>query len=267
MEASSSDSPVSITPEIPPLSIEEARRILLRLEDVLASGETILIGGQAVALWVSYFEPLLGGLEADRVASKDIDFQGSSTLLAQAAALLGGDLRVPSIDHFTPIIGIVTFLDSDGYERQLDLLDRPYGLQPADITASAIPVEVSRPDGTILHLSVMHPERCMESRVQNTNLPNKQTGLAWRQLRASITCTRAFSAELLDAGRTRDVLKLNERIFRFAQEQRSARLALDKDIEVFDAVLDDERLPDKFRTIRLPQMQERIRALRERRST
>jgi hypothetical protein len=62
----------------------------------------------------------------------------------------------------------------------------------------------------------------------------------------------------------RDVLKLNERIFRFAQEDRSSKLASDRDIEVFDAVLDDERLPEMFRTVRLSQMRDRIRALRER---
>jgi hypothetical protein len=253
-----------IHPEIPPLTIEEARRILSALEDVLSAGETILIGGQAVALWVSYFEPVLDDLDAGGVASKDLDFQGSKALLAQAAKLLGGEARIPSIDHITPMVGIVTFLDSDGHQRQLDVLDRPYGLQPADVADSAIPLEISRPDGTILRLSVMHPERCMESRLQNTDLPNKRTELAWRQLRASIACTRAFCGELLEAGRTRDVLKLNERIFYFAKDQRAARVALDRDIEVFDAVLDDERLPEKFRTIRLPQMREQIGALRRR---
>jgi hypothetical protein len=60
-------------------------------------------------------------------------------------------------------------------------------------------------------------------------------------------------------------LSLNERIFRFAQEDRSSRLSLGRGIEVFDAVLDDERLPEKFRTIRLPQMQDRIRTLRQQR--
>lgn len=262
--SSSSTSAASIPPEIPPLRIEEAQRILSALEDVLGAGEAILIGGQAVALWVSYFEPLLEDLDAWRVASKDVDFQGSKALLAQAAKLLGGEARIPAIDHVTPVVGIVTFLDSDGYQRQLDVLDRPYGLRPTDVSNSAIPLEVSRPDGTVLRLLVMHPERCMESRVQNTGLPNKHTELAWRQLRASIACTRAFSSELLNAGRARDVLKLNERIFHFAQHARSASLAHDMDIEVFDAVLDDERLPEKFRTVRLPQMREHIGALRQR---
>jgi len=107
----------------------------------------------------------------------------------------------------------------------------------------------------------------MESRVHNSVLANKQTDLAWRQLEASVACARAFSRLLLDErGETaiRDVLKLNERIFRFAQEDRCARLAAERGVEVFDAVLDDERLPEKFRTVRLPQMRERIRSLRER---
>jgi hypothetical protein len=114
---------------------------------------------------------------------------------------------------------------------------------------------------------VMHPERCMESRVHNSALTSKQTELAWRQLRASILCARAFSELLLDergAAGVRDVLNLNERIFRFAQTDRCGCLARDMGIEVFDALLDDERLPEKFRAIRLPQMQDGIRHLRER---
>lgn len=59
------------------------------------------------------------------------------------------------------------------------------------------------------------------------------------------------------------MLKLNERIFRFAQEERCSKLASDRGIEAFDAVLDDERLPKKFRTVRLSQMQDRIRTLRQ----
>jgi aspartate/tyrosine/aromatic aminotransferase len=44
-------------------------------------------------------------------------------------------------------------------------------------------------------------------------------------------------------------------------------LASDRGIETFDAVLNDERLPEKFRTVRLPQMRDRIRTLRERSSS
>jgi hypothetical protein len=60
-----------------------------------------------------------------------------------------------------------------------------------------------------------------------------QTDLAWRQLRASIPCARAFSQLLLDErgeAAIRDVLELNERIFRFAQEDRSSQPPQHRDL-------------------------------------
>jgi len=159
------------------------------------------------------------------------------------------------------------FLDSDGRKRRLDFLENVYGMNSDDIRSTAIEVDLLLGQGRQVPVWVMHPERCLESRVHNSALPNKQTDLAWRQLGASICSARAFSRLLLDErgeAAVRDVLNLNERIFRFAQGDRCARLALDRDIEAFDAVLDDERLPEKFRTVSLPQMRDRIRALRRR---
>jgi hypothetical protein len=88
-----------------------------------------------------------------------------------------------------------------------------------------------------------------EEQQSEAELPplNKQTDLAWRQLRASILCARAFSQLLLDERgevAVRDVLKLNERIFRFAQEDPCSKLASDRGIEAFNAVPDDEPLPE-----------------------
>jgi hypothetical protein len=143
-----------------------------------------------------------------------------------------------------------------------------YGMNSEDIRRTAIEAELLVNEDRQVNVWVMHPERCMESRVHNSALSNKQTDLAWRQLRTSILCARAFGQLLLDErgeAVVRDVLKLNERIFRFAQEERCSKLASDRGIEAFDAILDDERLPKKFRTVRLPQMQDRIRTLRERR--
>jgi hypothetical protein len=141
-----------------------------------------------------------------------------------------------------------------------------YGMNAEDIRQTAIEAELVIDEDRQVNVWIMHPERCMESRVHNSALANKQTDLAWRQLRASILCARAFSQLLLDERgevAVRDVLKLNERIFHFAQEDRCSKLASDRGIEAFDTVLDDERLPEKFRTVRLPQMRERIRVMRQ----
>jgi len=41
------------TDEVPPLTLKEAERIIARLEEVVRDDKVVLIGGQAVALWVA----------------------------------------------------------------------------------------------------------------------------------------------------------------------------------------------------------------------
>lgn len=220
-----------------------------------------------MSVWIGQLEDRLGDkLTTVPVVSRDIDFLGNTSDLQRAGNLLGGQVQVAGWQRRTPLAGAAMFLDSDGHKRRLDFLESVYGMNSEDIRTTAIEIDLLPGADRQVPVWVMHPERCMESRVHNSGLANKQTDLAWRQLEASIACARAFSRLLLDErgeAAVRDVLKLNERIFRFAQQDRCARLALDRKIEAFDAVLDDERLPEKFRTVRLPQMQDRIRTLRE----
>ena len=44
----------------PPLTVEEAARILGRMEEVVAAKDVVLIGGQAVALWAARLSDFLG---------------------------------------------------------------------------------------------------------------------------------------------------------------------------------------------------------------
>jgi hypothetical protein len=178
------------------------------------------------------------------------------------AELLDGRVHLSRWEDRTPLTGVAIFVDAHGHERRLDVMRSVYGMRSDDIRDTAIGIDVRLDGGRQVRIWVMHPERCMESRAYNSALPNKQTDLAWRQLRASILCARAFSELLLDErgeAAVRDVLNLNERIFQFAQTDRCRRLALHDGIEVFDAVLDDDRLPEDFRMIRLKQMREAIR--------
>ena len=254
--------------DAPPLNLDQAEQIIARLEALVRERRVVLVGGQAVAIWTAQLESRMqGALNTELVASHDIDLLGNAADLQQAAELLDARVRLARWEDRTTLAGVAIFLDSDGHERRLDVLESAYGMNSEDVRNTAVEIDFLLSDGRHVHAWVMHPERCMESRVHNSTLANKQTNLAWRQLRASILCARAFTQLLLDERgepAVRDALNLNERIFRFAQDHRSARLALDRDIEVFDAVLDDERLPEKFRTVRLPQMRERIHVLRQR---
>ena len=245
-----------MTQRPPPLTPDEAASILGRIEEVVATNEVVLIGGQAVAIWATQLVEYLGAeFDQTAVASSDVDFQGAEGPLRRAAELLGGTLWMAVIDDVSPMVGMAVFQDSEGYERELDFLPKPHGLMARDVAKSAIRIHVKHPDRHEIPLWIIHPQRCLESRIVNSGLPGKDTPLAWAQVRASIGCARAFSRAQLDvaegtpalAETCRTVLKLNERTFKFARDNIFARqVALEREIDCFDAVLCDPRLGERF---------------------
>ncbi|MHB1834564.1 MAG: hypothetical protein ACYCXW_06325 [Solirubrobacteraceae bacterium] len=59
---------------LPPLGIQEAERIIARLEEVVSQRHAILVGGQAVALWTAYLEAHFDGhVTIAQVVSSDLD--------------------------------------------------------------------------------------------------------------------------------------------------------------------------------------------------
>lgn len=255
----------------PPLPRKEVQRILARLSPLSAEGKIVLIGGQAVAWWTYFLGLGSAGGRIQIFTSEDIDFEGAARSARIAADLLGGEVRVPEIDHHTPNTGQVLFTDSDGFRREIDFLGSPIGLDATDVRASAVPMNVPDDEGNEVPVLVMHPERCMESRVHNVVALGTIGEIAMAQLRRSIACAREWSRFLLgdksigERKRMRAVLDLNERIFsRSLRSLNFRRLALDHDVEPFEAVLVDDRLPAKFRERRYPQMEGQVRAARER---
>ena len=76
-----------------------------------------------------------------------------------------------------------------------------------------------------------------------------------KQLRASVFCAREFLRELLDEQHARAVLTLSERIFRFARATLEGREVYDRyQVDPFQAVVTDPRLPLPFNDQRYPQM-------------
>lgn len=233
------------------------------MREVVGNRDVVLIGGQAVSLWVAQLEDRLGGSTPELVASKDIDFQGDSNAFKRATELLDGEGRVPRFGEVPPMSGVAVFRDSDGWARHLDFLPQPYGLEREQVVAHAIEVTTTGPDGAEVSFHVMHPLHVLESRICNASLPSKQTDLAWRQLRAAIACARTFHVALLDLAADEDlratirrILDYNESVFRLATSNRQARNEIAaQGIDIFGAaVTDDERLPQLFYERRLPQM-------------
>jgi hypothetical protein len=254
----------------PPLRAEEVQRVLGLLEPLSQKAQIVLVGGQALAFWSARFAEPEG--EISVVASKDIDFEGSADSARLAGRLLGGKVMIPSPREPSPVTGVVTFIDSEGIDRSLDFIGAPRGLTAQDVRETAIHVDLLglSDDEEGPTLWVMHPERCMESRIYNTIElgRNDESGLG--QLKVSIPVARRWSESLLEdemiAGheRQRAVLKLNERIFKLCCDDRCFQAVRRKyDLDPFDAVLADERLPSEFNAKRYPQMRERLASIRD----
>ena len=254
----------------PPLRDEEVQRILGLLEPLSVDRSIVLVGGQAVAFWTRFLQERSSEVAAfTPLVSKDIDFEGSARAVRRAADLLTARVRLASIDDHTPNTGIVLFIDADGVEREIDFIDEPLGLRARDVRDTAVRLIVS--GGEVRYevlVWVMHPERCMESRIYNAQVLGKTDALAMRQLQASIVCAREWSRYLLDEDsspeRVRAVLRINERIFRKCMRDihfRAAQLALG--IDPFEALLVDHcALPVRFRETRYPQMRQQLEGRR-----
>jgi hypothetical protein len=154
----------------------------------------------------------------------------------------------------SPNTGVVIFVDARGVEYHLDFLKAPFGVDSRELFAHRIPITIRDHGEPKARLSVMHPVHCLEARAASTaELPGYTSKNALRQLCAAVICAREFLREILGAGKTRDVLNLNERIFRFATRNRHAKAVLARHhIDPADAILVDDRLPEPFERSAIP---------------
>jgi hypothetical protein len=247
----------------PPLRPEEVQRVLGDLEPLIRDAQVILVGGQALAFWSGR---LRAAGEIDIVTSKDIDFEGTADAARLAGRLLGAEVMIPSAREPSPLTGVVTFVDTDGIERSLDFIGAPRGLTDEDVRETAIQVTLAGA-GTDEPVAfwVMHPERCMESRIYNTIELDRTDATGLSQLRASIPIARRWSEALLgdDAieqrARQRAVLALNERIFeKCCEDYCFLAVHARHGVDPFDAVINDARLPKGFAEKRYPKMVDRL---------
>lgn len=249
------------------LSYRDVEALLIRLGDSTSS--IVLIGGQAVNFWVEQYIGRVPELSVGApYTSKDIDFCGTRGAVIECARRLGGRALLPVDFEPTPNSGQVVFIDNDGAKHVIDFLMHPFGLDAADVMRTSLPIEVldeaERPTGA--RFRVMHPERCLESRVHNViGLPGYNTPAALAQLRATVLCTREFFRDLLSAGHIRPSLALAERIFHLCHDHPRGREVYERHgIDPFSAVMTDTRLPPEFNEIRYPQMVARLSARRVR---
>jgi hypothetical protein len=140
------------------------------------------------------------------------------------------------------------------------------GLKSSDVENTSISIEYETTHGTPVRFRVMHPVVMMESRVYNVvRLEKYRTEHGLSQARASVLCAREYLRDMLCQGEPSVIRARNwiERIFRFRTKNPAGKqIAVDYGIDVFDAMLVDQRMGEKFLTIRYPQMVAHVQSFR-----
>ncbi len=249
-------------PVSPPLTYEQASRILAKLNDL--KHPVMLVGGQALNFWASYYEDRVTELAAGApYTSKDIDFLGSHEAVKECARRLGGRPRLATLDDMnTPNTGVVVFVDDDGHPRQIDFLGSLAGIRKIYYDSIKATI-VDAQDTPVATLRVMDPISCLQGRAHNVAyLPGYQTDHARNQLRAAILCAKEFGRDLL-AEDPFDALKCNETVFDIALYGAGPLVYVRYGIDVLHAVVEDPGMPEKFYTERLPRVRANVERARQ----
>lgn len=237
------------------LAAEQATAILERLTGLEEWRVLILVGGQAIGLWARLYKPALNDAGLVAPSTTDIDFLGRRAWVTTIAEQLDGTALLPELFDPTPAAGIVLFTDPAGCRRQLDVLHHVYGMKPDDLVSTAQHVRLGSGARGVL---VMHPQRCMESRLHNTIGLGRRDPRSLHQARVAIACAREFSRRLIDhadpdPAHVRAVLALNQRCYRFATSRVGRAAWHDHQLNALDgALLDHPNLPAKVLTHTVP---------------
>lgn len=216
------------------------------------SANTVLVGGQAVAFWMDYFDI------ASRLAAltKDIDYLGTQKEAKLAAKRLSfpHKLKVATLDD-PPRNTALLSVAMQGYAEPvlIDYLSGIVGLDTKQVARSAVTIEFEEE-----HLRVIHPLQLLQSKIWNLyQLTEKRTPEGVEQARLAIEIARAFIAKQCGTGQ-RELLKAVEAVARFAATApaRYARdnYGLDCLSAIPEAVLKEGVLPQAFLGRRWPQI-------------
>lgn len=211
----------------------------------------VLIGGQAVAFWIRYFniKPRLAAL------TRDIDYLGTKAEAKRASARLQVPhrLRIATLDDATPGTALL-LVDMAGYPEPvlIDYLAEIVGVSSGEINRSAVTIEFQHEP-----LRVIHPLQLLQAKIWNLyRLAQKRTPEGIEQARLAIEIVIAFVER---AGLSqRDLLKTVETIGRFAATAPARYAREHHRLECLEAVppsvFKNGILPPAFHEKRWPQI-------------
>ena len=222
-----------------------------------AGPNLILVGGQALAFWMSRYH--VRAPEQFAFVSRDMDFlarsAGDKEEVIRLARILGGQAIIPHERALTALVGqAVRPLDDEQYVN-VDVVFKVYGANAELVRKAAVDVK----DADLL-FRVMHPMDVLKSRLDNLyGLKEKQTALGQAQLEAAIRVAQRFQRSIADeyqptASPRSPVLRFAKFIESLALSDAGRKVAERNRIFVADAIEPAAVDDVGFREKKLPQL-------------
>jgi hypothetical protein len=221
-----------------------------------AAAGLVLVGGQALKVWVERYEVTLPPEFA--YVSRDVDFltesAGDADAVRRLARALGGRALFPKRRAaLTALVGQAVKDLAEDEVLNVDVLHRVFGADDA-LRARAVEVQLEAD----LSARVMHPLDVLKSRLDNLHgLREKQNELGKAQLCAAIAMARAFQREAAAAekrvsARRPTTLRYATFIERLALSAAGKKVASRYRIHIADAIEPSAVPSREFRYKKLP---------------
>jgi hypothetical protein len=155
-----------------------------------AGDSAVLVGGQALAIWVfEYGLALPSGVAA---ITNDTDFLAQSPtatdLVRRLARTISGQAVIPPMEAITALVGQAVRDVSETEALNVDVLFKVIGLRAQDIRARSVVF-----DSEYGRFLAMHPIDVLRSRLANVyQLPEKQDAKGQTQLGLAVDVARAY---------------------------------------------------------------------------
>ncbi|MFM0258430.1 hypothetical protein [Paraburkholderia sediminicola] len=214
------------------------------------SADAVLVGGQALAVWISYY-----GLEEqinlrDKSISDDADFLGKRQDVIAIANGVMGVATFPPQSDISAMVGQVAIPTSETEFVNVDVIHRVVGLDADDVRLRASTI-----DWGAVQFQVMNPLDVLASRIENLKqLPGKRNADGVMQARVAVLVARAYIDELLQGDDEKAALKAIERVASLAKSSAGRTAAREFRIDFMPGIPGERVSSEAFRTIRWPRL-------------
>ena len=210
----------------------------------------VLIGGQAVAFWASFFSvPVPIALRS--YVTKDSDFLGTREDVARMASGMQGVAVYPHKRGLTALVGQVKIDLSEQRYLNIDVLHRIVGFEDSN----AVEKRAEERSLGEVNFRVMHPVDCLKSRLENLRkLAEKRNEAGAAQTELAVRVVRRYLETLLEVGKERLALRAVEGIAKMAVEPAGTLVFQRFGVDVLEAIPVKRISNRKFLDVRWPQI-------------